>query len=222
MGTFGKSAFDGAVGNALDLPGVSDIRWMSGPRAVRPAEFSVGSFPALRTPREPGCESERGGLVDALLSRERYGSILEIGCAEGELGHVLLERCGAYVGIDADDGALARARCSIIAGSPMRFLPLRLASVLPAGEHELVILSDVLSRFPPSLVRDVARRLAAHAPCREIVVVGDREEHTLGVDPALAAFAAELGPDFVGHEAALRRHYRIDVLLRRPEGVPRI
>ena len=179
---------------------------------VAPAAPTTGF--ALRPAGESGRECEKLGLVEAVLYRERYASILEIGCGTGELAHLLAERCASYTGMDTDMSALAAARCRIVAGSPMRFVPLLPSSPFPRGEHELVVLSEVLHLLDPDGVRHFAERLAGHAPCREIVVVGARDDHAGEDDPVLDAFVDALGGAFRREELAVRRHYRLDALLR--------
>lgn len=163
---------------------------------------------------EPGRECEKLGLVEITLARERYDSILEIGCAEGRLARALVDRCASYTGMDTDADALELARRRVPAGATARFLPLTLPLVPPPGEHELVILREVLQLLDTAAVEDIARRLAAHAPCVEIVVVGARDELAGERDPVLDTFVAAFGDGVVVEALAMRRRYRIDALRR--------
>jgi len=181
-------------------------------RGTDGAALVIDASIGRRVVRDRVRESEKTGLVEALLARERYGSVLEIGCGTGALASALDGRFECYVGMDVDDAA--RARCRTVSGRPMRFRPLVLPFRLPPGEHELVILSEVLQLLEPGEVHELAAGVAAHGACREIVVVGTRDEGAATRDVVLDAFVDALDDGFEHRELAVRRHYRIDALLR--------
>ena len=181
-----------------------------------PAPVSIG----LRSFREQHRESEKLGLTETLLGAERYRSILEIGCGAGELASRLAGRCGRYTGLDDEPASLAAAGRAVRAG---HFLPLALRPDepfrLPAGEHELIVLSETLHRLDAARLGRLAAALDAHIACREIVVVsslpppgaGDESVVEASGEPAetLGARIARLET----HVLAVRGHYRIDALL---------
>ena len=189
-------------------------------RSVDPSSDSRESSPPStgdpRPPRDAGRESEKIGLVEAILASDHYRSILELGCGTGDLARLLVERCDSYTGVDADSVALAEARRRVCDEPSPRFVPLALPLDFPSGEHQLVVLSELLQLLEPFAVLEVARCLAAHTPCREIVVISASDEHADGRDAALEAFVVALSNTFEYQELAVRRHYRIDALLRTP------
>ena len=185
--------------------------------AAASAPASVAAVAALGLP-EPGRDCEKLGLVEITLVRERYDSILEIGCGRGGFAQALVARCASYTGMDSDADALELARRHVPDDATARFLPLTLPFALPPGAHELVVLREVLQLLDVATIEDIARQIAAHAPCVEIVVVGARDELAGERDPALEAFVAVFGDDVVVEALAMRRRYRIDALRREPAG----
>lgn len=182
------------------------------PRA-RPAA-SPTPLAFVEPPRDEYRESERRGLLVATLARERYGAILELGCGDGRLGAMLRERCARYTGLDSDLAALAEARARLGDDCILRLAtPLS----LPSGDHELLVLTEILHRFDErSLARLVGALEGSRAPS-EIVVVGPCGEGAAEPDgdAALRALVGALADAFEHRERALRRRYRIDALLRR-------
>ena len=191
----------------------------SRPAAGRNPHVAAPFAVALRTSlREQHRESEKLGLIEMMFGAERYRSILEIGCGTGEFAGRLLERCARYTGMDEEAARLASAARAVRAG---RFVPLELAAeapfALPPGEHDLVVLSEVLHRLDAARLGRLAEALGAHLPCREIVIVSPVRPLEKGAEhrdaerrlTALAAGVARLEH----HALALRGHYRIDALL---------
>lgn len=80
----------------------------------------------------------------AALPALRFGSVLEVGCANGVLTAQLAPRCDALLAVDVSDTALAaaRARC---AGLPnVRIERRHLPDEAPAERFDLVLLSEVV------------------------------------------------------------------------------
>ena len=77
------------------------------------------------------------------LPRERYGSALEVGCAEGVLTARLAERCGHVLAVDVSDDALDRARRRCRSLDHVAFENRVLPADLPPGPFDLVLLSEV-------------------------------------------------------------------------------
>lgn len=201
-------------------------------RARRPAPRQApAAIPApapitlpLRSFREQYRESEKLGLTETLLGAERYRSILEIGCETGELASRLVGRCTRYTGLDEEPASLASARRAVRAG---RFLPFVLRPDepfrLPSGEHELIVLSEILHRLDAARLARLIPALDAHLACREIVVVSPLHPSEAGgkptgeaLDGPVGELAARIGRLRM-QTLAVRGHYRIDALLA-PEG----
>jgi SAM-dependent methyltransferase len=49
-------------------------------------------------------------FLSKLLAEERYDRIVELGCHAGHNTSWLAERCGSYLGVDVDSGAIERAK----------------------------------------------------------------------------------------------------------------
>jgi LmbE family N-acetylglucosaminyl deacetylase len=87
-------------------------------------------------------EERRRALVLASLPRARAGSVLEVGCSVGELTAALAERADEAVAVDVSEAALAHAR-QRCAGLPVRFERLEVPREWPAGEYDVVVLSEI-------------------------------------------------------------------------------
>ena len=85
-------------------------------------------------------ERRRLQLVLACLGRERYGRVLEIGCASGQLASQLRNRAEEVVGLDASAAAIrvAGARCPTV-----RWVHGVAPGDIPDGEFDLIVLSEV-------------------------------------------------------------------------------
>lgn len=187
----------------------------TGPSA-RPPLVPLATHP----PRDAHRECEKLGVIEALLAKERYESVLEIGCGHGALARRLGARCGSYCGMEADLAMLAQARGSV-GGS--RFVPLTTPFRLPSGAHELVLLSEVLHLFDAIDSLALGKALEARAACREIIVVspceeGDRSDRDRR-EAAFERFADTLAARFEAVELAARRRYRVDALMVRESAV---
>jgi LmbE family N-acetylglucosaminyl deacetylase len=87
-------------------------------------------------------EDRRRALVLASLPWARAGSVLEVGCSVGELTAALAERADETVAVDVSEAALthARQRCAEL---PVRFERLEVPHEWPAGEYDVVVLSEI-------------------------------------------------------------------------------
>ena len=133
-------------------------------------------------------EAGRFAAVAAALPRARYASALEVGCGNGELARVLFPRCAAYAGLDAVEVALRAARRAVPAA---RFVQGFLPCDLPEGEHDLVVLSEVLYFLDGPAIRSVAAQVDRRWPDADVVVVSylGPTGHALDGMGALAAYA---------------------------------
>jgi len=151
----------------------------------------------------------------AALSQPRYASAVEIGCSIEMLTARLAANCAAPLGIDVDEVPLhlARQRCAAL--SNVEFAMQRLPDDAPAGQFELIMLSEVLYYFdPPQLGRlaDVVRGMAL--PSATLMLVhrlGPPPDYPLTGDSAVAAFEFAL-PKADSMPLARTAEYRLDVL----------
>lgn len=143
-------------------------------------------------------ERRKRELVLSMLRRERYGRVLEVGCADGALTAALAPRSDALIGVDVSAAALAHARarglpgCTFIHGAAPGAL-----STTPRGAFDLVVLSEVGYFLTPLAWLATLRRCrAALAPGGEIVLVdwqGDTEDIPLDGPLVHAQALAMLG-----------------------------
>lgn len=165
-------------------------------------------------------ERRKRDLTLAVLRRERYDRVLDVGCSTGALTRALAARAGSVVGVDASSRALEVARRDTPEG--VRWVHGRAPEVLehlggPAGhgddgDHgsdvddgdvDLVVLSEVLYFLTPFEVwltlAAVLRRLA---PGGEVVLV-DWRHPTEGIPLDGPSVHAQV-------RAALRRWTRVE------------
>lgn len=135
-------------------------------------------------------ERRRLELISACLGRPRYGRVLEIGCATGQLSQLLATRADEVVGLDASERALAVARERTDA---VRWVLGAAPRDIPEERFDLVVLSEVGYFLDgPDLIatlRAVRRNLA---PNGEIVVANWRRptEHIALDGPSVNRQAA--------------------------------
>ncbi|EGH29271.1 methyltransferase, putative [Pseudomonas syringae pv. japonica str. M301072] len=88
-------------------------------------------------------ERRKRALTLAALPRERYRSIFEPGCANGELSTDLAGRCDSLVCCDTSNLAVDLAR-KRLAGLPhAKVLQARLPQQWPQGEFDLIVFSEM-------------------------------------------------------------------------------
>jgi len=154
----------------------------------------------------------------ASLSRPRYASVLEVGCANGVLSRRLAERCDELIAVDVSETALgaARARCADL--PHVRFERRRLPQDAPDGRFDLVTLSEVVYYWDRA---DLAR-LADYL--RDVVVVGGDillvhwtgdTDYPLSGDDAVEGLRGLLGEMVEPIREERRELYRLDLWRRR-------
>jgi SAM-dependent methyltransferase len=155
-------------------------------------------------------EQAKFAATRAALGGARFRSGLEVGCGNGALARHLAPDCDAYTGFDASARALDAARLALPSA---RFVQGWFPCALPEGDHDLIVLSEVLYFLDPEGLRTLARQVALRWPMATLLCVtwlGDTG-HDLQGEAALAAFRAALPPgrnlDLVGCTDA----YRIDL-----------
>ncbi|UVJ41795.1 nodulation S family protein [Pseudomonas sp. LS1212] len=87
-------------------------------------------------------EQRKRDLILATLQRQRYQRIFEPACASGELSLGLSERCDELVCMDVSPGAIAQARQRLNGHEHVHIQQGRLPGDWPAGEFDLVVLSE--------------------------------------------------------------------------------
>ena len=127
----------------LDPDGVlpltaDDEGWRSARSATLDAMYDGGEDPwAVRS---SFYESRRKALVLAALGRERYGRVLEVGCADGHLTRELVARADHVTALDTSPRAVAATRAAV----PSAEVGLGAApdALEPAGA-DLLVLAEV-------------------------------------------------------------------------------
>lgn len=103
-------------------------------------------------------EQRKRDLTLAVLPRQRYASVFEPGCANGELGAALAERCDRLLCADtsARAVALAQARLKPFAHAEVR--QQRLPEQWPQARFDLIVISEMAYYLSPEdLDRLIAR-----------------------------------------------------------------
>ena len=115
---------------------------------IVPPSLTVGYFDDLyeRNPDPWRFESRwyerrKRALIAASLPRERYGSVLEIGCSTGHVTEVLADRSDDVLAVDVAQAAVERARARV--GDRARVLVHDVTTGIPGGPFDLVVLSEV-------------------------------------------------------------------------------
>jgi len=160
--------------------------------------------------RRSDYERERFEATLAALPGDRFRSALELGCGNGELARRIAPRCDAYLGLDAVETAVAAARRAVPrARFDLAFLP----CCLPEGEHDLVILSEILYFLDPDGVTDLALQIDARWPQAHLLLVTYRgpSGNLLECEAALALFLASLDDRRALSTARLDPAFRIDL-----------
>lgn len=162
--------------------------------------------------RESAYEQAKFAATRAALTRDAYASALEVGCGNGELARHVAPLCARYAGLDAIESALAAARRAVPEG---RFLQGFLPCDLPDGNHDLILVSEVLYFLDCPGLDALASQMARRWPSAEVLAItwlGSSGNPIEGVD-ALRAFTGAMSPVFAVTPVALSDRYRIDRFL---------
>ncbi|KAF2407533.1 SAM-dependent methyltransferase [Pseudomonas antarctica] len=93
--------------------------------------------------RQRWYERRKRALTLAVLTRPRYTSIFEPGCANGELSAELAPRCDRLVCCDTAAAAVALAKTRLLGFPHAQVQQSRLPDQWPAGAFELIVLSEL-------------------------------------------------------------------------------
>ena len=141
-------------------------------------------------------ERRKRALTTAVLAREHYCHVVEIGCATGVLTRALAERAGRVTAVDVSAAALAEARRD--APGHVQWVLGQVPSAVPAASADLVVLSEVGYFLTPTELIETLRRVGARLDDGgEVVLVHWRHptEHVPLDGPAVHAQAATVLAD---------------------------
>ena len=102
-------------------------------------------------------ERRKRALTTAVLAREHYCHVVEIGCATGVLTRALAERAGRVTAVDVSAAALAEARRD--APGHVQWVLGQVPSAVPAASADLVVLSEVGYFLTPTELIETLRRV---------------------------------------------------------------
>ncbi|MGB7975837.1 MAG: class I SAM-dependent methyltransferase [Roseiarcus sp.] len=162
---------------------------------------------------------ERGKYTLTLnaMPKPRYRSALEVGCSIGVLTRSLASRCGTVVAIDAAQTPLAEARRRCADLPNVRFEQMFVPEQWPAGDFELILLSEVVYYLSPEDVgRLAARVIGSLSRGGSVILVHwtGPTDYPLSGDEAAALFSERTKPACVVKRADRYRQFRLDVLSR--------
>ena len=92
--------------------------------------------------RQRWYERRKRALTLALLTRPRYASVFEPGCANGELSAELAPRCDRLLSCDTASAAVALAKTRLLGFAHAHVQQARLPEQWPAGTFDLIVLSE--------------------------------------------------------------------------------
>lgn len=92
--------------------------------------------------RQRWYERRKRALTLAILTRPRYASVFEPGCANGELSFELAPRCDRLLCCDTASAAVALARSRLLGLPHAEVRQSRLPAQWPTGQFELIVLSE--------------------------------------------------------------------------------
>ncbi|NVZ50680.1 methyltransferase domain-containing protein [Pseudomonas sp. B6002] len=93
--------------------------------------------------RQRWYERRKRALTLAVLTRPRYASVFEPGCANGELSAELAARCDRLLCCDTASAAVALAKTRLLGFPHAHVQQSRLPEQWPAGPFDLIVLSEL-------------------------------------------------------------------------------
>ncbi len=162
-----------------------------------------------------GYEQTKYAETLAVLGNDRFVSGLEVGCSIGVLTQLLAPRCERMLGVDLVEAPLqeARARCADL--PHVRFDRMQVPGAWPAGQFDLIVLSEVLYFLSAEDIRRCADRVrACLLPRASVVLVnwlGQTDDPTPG-EEAAERFITAVTSLLVPFRQERRQGYRLDLL----------
>ncbi|MCK6189134.1 SAM-dependent methyltransferase [Pseudomonas sp. EYE_354] len=93
--------------------------------------------------RQRWYERRKRAMTLAMLTRPRYASIFEPGCANGELSFELAPRCDRLLCCDTASAAVSLARSRLLGFPHAQVQQSRLPEQWPQGQFDLIVLSEL-------------------------------------------------------------------------------
>lgn len=152
-----------------------------------------------------------------MLPHARFGSGLEIGCANGVLTAQLGPRFASLLAVDVSDTALTAARMRCADQAHIRFEKRQLPKEEPVGCFDFILLSEMVYYLDRTDVQRLAAYLgrATRSGSHLLLIhwIGETD-YPLSGDEAVTVLAAELGGSV--QEVFAERHdqYRLDLWQR--------
>jgi SAM-dependent methyltransferase len=94
--------------------------------------------------RDSPYERAKYAATLAALPHRRWRAGLEVGCSIGELTRMLATRCDTLLGVDIAASPLVHARARCADQPHVQFLQMAVPGAWPAGDFDLIVLSEVL------------------------------------------------------------------------------
>lgn len=99
--------------------------------------------------RQRWYERRKRALTLAMLTRPRYASVFEPGCANGELSFELASRCDRLMCCDTASAAVTLARSRLLGFPHAEVKQGYLPAQWPAGRFDLIVLSELCYYLDP-------------------------------------------------------------------------
>ncbi|MBG8554254.1 class I SAM-dependent DNA methyltransferase [Hymenobacter guriensis] len=158
----------------------------------------------------------------AALPRPCYQRAFEIGCSLGVLTAQLAPRCQKLLAVDVAEAALARARQRCTAFPHVQFRRMQVPDEFPAGQFELILVSEVGYYWDePTLRRAAETIFDALLPGGQLLLVHwtpPVHDYPLTGDEVHALFLEYARPGGIAQHLLHQRQptYRLDLLEKKP------
>ncbi|MCE4226207.1 methyltransferase domain-containing protein [Methylobacterium sp. C25] len=162
-------------------------------------------------------EREKYATTLASLPRDRYASVLEVGCSIGVLTRQLAGRCQQLTALDVVPAVLASAQSRCAALDHVRFQIASVPGEWPDGHFDLILLSEVIYYLDcADLARLVARVEGSLLPGGDVVLVHylGETDYPLSGDEAADGFIERASAFAKLEDQSRQDGYRLDVLRR--------
>ncbi|GEP38289.1 hypothetical protein NPS01_19520 [Nocardioides psychrotolerans] len=106
-------------------------------------------------------EQRKRDLTLAALPRPTYGRALEVGCSRGSLTRALAARSEHVLALDSSPRAVELARAALADLATVEVRQAQVPGEWPAGEFDLVVVSEVAYFLSPVALEDLVERIRA-------------------------------------------------------------